>query len=211
MEKRKINPVESEAFRRYGRVVKGFDCAELFAALERTPLPADGTVYEPSDADLEKTDAFAQLESRAFGGLPIQLGYCNGNNFLLNALEYHRCSELNAAGTDLILLVGALQDVDPVSHTYDTSRVEAFFVPAGTLVELYATTLHYAPCNAAPGGFRDAVVLPKGTNLPLAVKPGTEGEDRLLFARNKWLIVHPESGLQADGAFLGLKGRNITL
>lgn len=211
MGKLKIIPAKSERFRRYGRIVEGFDCAELFAGLKETPLPSDTTVYEPSDAKLEKTPAFAQLRDRAFGGLPIQVGYCNGSNVLLNALEYHRSSEYNAAGTDLILLLGALQDVDPVSHTYDTSLVEAFLVPAGTLVEMYATTLHYAPCNAAPGGFRDAIILPKDTNLPLEGKSGTQGEDRLLFARNKWLIAHPEAGLGNEGAFEGLKGTNLSV
>lgn len=211
MGKLKIYPVESERFRRYGRVVAGFDCSGLLERLNGTPLPKDGTVYEPSAAELEQTEAFAQLRDRAYGGLPIQIGYCNGNNAKLNALEYHRSSEFNAAGTDLILLLGALQDVDPVSYSYDTSLVEAFLVPAGTLVELYATTLHYAPCNAARGGFRDAIVLPKGTNLPLEAKPGKDGEDRLLFARNKWLIAHPEAGLRGEGAFEGLTGENLSV
>lgn len=211
MGKLMIHPAKSEKFRKYGRVVEGFDCDELFGKLKETPLPSDTTVYEPSDANLERTAAFAQLRDRAFGGLPIQIGYCNGSNVLLNALEYHRSSEYNAAGTDLILLLGSLQDVDPVSHTYDTSLAEAFFVPAGTLVELYATTLHYAPCNASREGFRDAIVLPKDTNLPLREKPGTQGEDRLLFARNKWLIAHPEAGLGREGAFEGLKGVNLSV
>ena len=211
MRKLQIYPVESEKFRRYGKVVKGFDCAELFERLKETPLPKAGTVYEPSAAGLEETEVCGQLRKRAFGGMPMQIGYCNGNNVRLNALEYHRSSEFNAAGTDLILLLGALQDVDPVSHSYDTSRVEAFSVPAGTLVEMYATTLHYAPCNASAGGFRDAIILPKGTNLPLEAKPGTDGEDRLLFARNKWLIAHPEAGLRGEGAFEGLTGENLSV
>ena len=31
------------------------------------------------------------------------------------------------------------------------------------------------------------------------------------FAVNKWLIAHKESGLDKDGAFIGLKGENLTL
>jgi hypothetical protein len=39
----------------------------------------------------------------------------------------------------------------------------------------------------------------------------TDGEDRLLFAVNKWLIAHKESGLEADGAWIGLRGKNLSL
>ena len=42
--------------------------------------------------------------------------------------------------------------------TYDTSKVEAFLVPAGTAVEIYATTLHYAPFPSVYGqALREAV------------------------------------------------------
>ncbi len=206
---REIFPVSDPSFSKYGRVVTGYGCPELLEALGKTEFPDRGTVYAASDASLERLPVFKELQEREFGGLPIQLGYCNGNNHKLNALEYHRSSEVNIAGTDLILLVGLRQDMDPDDFTYDTSLVRAFLVPAGTMAELYATTLHYAPCTAAGRGFYDAVALPRGTNLALGAKPAPAAEDRLLFARNKWLIAHPESGLGAEGAFPGLKGENI--
>ena len=179
--------------------------------MQAAPLPKNDTVYVASDAELEKLKIFGELQKREFGGLPIELGYCNGSNYRLNALEYHRSSEINIAATDLILLVGSLQDVDPETYTYDTYLVEAFLVPAGSMVEIYATTLHFAPCNASVIGFRDAVILPRGTNLPLESKPEGEYEDKLLFAKNKWLIAHKESGLESKGAFIGLTGENISL
>ncbi len=101
-----------------------------------------------------------------FGELPIEIGYCNGNNYALDALEYHRSSEVDIAVTDLIIMVGMQQDITE-DFQYDTSKVELFRVPAGTAVELYATCLHYAPCNANPDGFRCVIVLPKGTNFDL--------------------------------------------
>ena len=207
----KIQSIRDEGFRKYGRVISGIDWAPLLNQLKKTPCPSDSTVYVASDPELEKLEIFKVLQNREFGGLPIELGYCNGSNYLLNALEYHRSSEINIAETDLILLLGSQQDVDANSFTYDTERVEAFLVPGGTAVELYATTLHFAPCNASAEGFRDAVVLPRNTNLPLETVPEKEGEAKLLFARNKWLIVHQESGLQADGAFVGLQGWNVSL
>ena len=96
-----------------------------------------------------------------YGELPIQIGYCNGHNTKLNAVEYHRNSEINIAVTDLILIIGKQQDIE-ADYTYDTSLMEAFLVPAGTVIEVYGTTLHYAPCHVEDGGFRCVVVLPKG-------------------------------------------------
>lgn len=207
----RIYSVSDPKFHRYGRVVEGFDSAELLRTLRKTTLPKDGTIYVASDAELEKLSIFSELCSREFGELPIQIGYCNGVNHKLNALEYHRSSEINICTDDMVLLFGSLQDVDPEDYTYDTSLVEAFLVPAGTMVEMYATTLHFAPCSSGVKGFRNAIILPRGTNEPLKAEPKKELESKLLFAANKWLIAHPESGLEKDGAFVGLKGENITI
>ena len=167
-------------------------------------MPKD-VVYVPSVEAMEILPEAVDVCRKGFGGLPIQIGYCNGDNHKLNALEYHRSSEIDIAATDLILLLGCQQDIE-ADDTYDTSKVEAFFVPAGTAVELYATTLHYAPCSAQEGGFRCVIVLPKGTNEDLTFEPAKEGENRLLTAVNKWLIAHEEAGI--EGAFCGLKGAN---
>ena len=88
------------------------------------------------------------------------------NNSKLNAVEYHRSSEINVAATDAILILGLLADVAE-DFTYDTSKMEAFLVPAGTGVEVFATSLHYAPCGVDGQGFQVAIVLPQGTNYPL--------------------------------------------
>ena len=200
----KIQKVTDAAFRKYGKVVQNVDFSGLVEALKSTPLP-DDVVYEPSIPELEALPVYAELQKKGYGELPIQIGYCNGDNHKLNALEYHRSSEIDIAATDLILLLGCQQDIE-ADDTYDTSKVEAFFVPAGTAVELYATTLHYAPCSAQEGGFRCVIVLPKGTNEDLTFEPAKEGENRLLTAVNKWLIAHEEAGI--EGAFCGLQGAN---
>ena len=87
--------------------------------------------------------------------------------------------------------------------------MEAFLVPAGTVIEVYATTLHYAPCNVNGNKFRAAVILPKGTNTDAPKAQNNTKEDKLLFARNKWLIAHEEAGI--EGAFVGLKGANLSV
>ena len=202
-----IKKVTDAAFRKYGRVIPEFDFSELVAKMGETPLP-DNVVYEPSVEILEALPIKEKLETAYYGELPIQIGYCNGHNHLLNALEYHRSSELDIAAEDLILLLGMQQDITD-DYTYETSKVEAFLCPKGIGVELYATTLHYAPCSVGDNGFRCAVVLQKDTNLPLDEKHAGY-EDALITAKNKWLIGHAEGGLDA-GVHIGLIGENISV
>ena len=203
----KIQKVTDPAFRKYGQVLEGYDFTGLIKEMKHTPVPED-VIYVPSVEELEALEVMKSLQNKGYGGLPIQIGYCNGHNKKLNALEYHRNSEINVAVTDLVLLIGHQQDIEP-DHTYDTARVEAFLVPAGTGIEVYATTLHYAPCHVNESGFQCVVVLPKGTNTELTFQTEKTGEDSLMTAKNKWLIAHEDAKI--EGAFNGLKGENITI
>ncbi|MGN0246387.1 MAG: DUF4867 family protein [Lachnospiraceae bacterium] len=202
-----IKKVTDKAFGKYGKIIENINFTELVEVLSETP-DCDSVIYEPSAAELEHLPVFSELQTKTYGELPIQIGYCNGRNHLLNAFEYHRSSEINVGGTDAILILGLQKDITK-EFTYDTLNAEAFFLPKGTAVEIYATTLHYAPCSVNGKQFKVAVVLPKGTNLPLeSVHEGWE--DQLLSAKNKWLIGHPEGGL-AEGTYLGLVGKNLSI
>ncbi|MDY6401934.1 MAG: DUF4867 family protein [Synergistales bacterium] len=196
-------------FKPYGRIIDGYDFSELISVLKTsTPCPDNGTVYVTSDEKLERLDAAKVLGANIYGRMPIEIGYCNGHNTKLNALEYHRDSEVNIAADDVILLLAKKEEIND-GHSLDTSKVKAFLIPAGTAVEIYATSLHYAPCHVKDGGFRVAVVLPRGTNEALNTK--TEilfPEDKLLTHVNKWLIAHPDGGCP-EGSFIGLTGKNI--
>lgn len=202
-----IQNVTDDSFKKYGRVLDGHDVSQLLVKMEETPLPED-VIYVPSDEELEKLPVFEAFTDSIYGGMPVQVGYCNGHNSHLNGLEYHRTSEINVAVTDLILLIGCQQDISK-DYTYDTSLVEAFLVPKGTIVECFATTLHYAPCGVDGNGFRCVVVLPRGTNLLVENAQNSVFEDKLLAARNKWLIAHKDANIA--GAFVGLTGENISL
>lgn len=204
----KILNVTDGAFRKYGRVISDIDFSGLLEKMEKTtPVPED-VVYVPSVPELEALPVFGELTEKTYGELPVQIGYCNGHNLKLNALEYHRSSEIDIAVNDLVLMLGWQPDITD-DFTYDTSKVELFLVPAGTAVELYATTLHYAPCHVQEKGFRCVVVLPKDTNLDLDAAHA-DGEDGHLTAKNKWLLGHPEGGLPA-GSPMGLVGENLSL
>ena len=183
----KIQNVADASFRKYGKVLEGYDFSALLKEMKHTPVP-DDVVYVPSVEELEALDVAKVLQNKGFGGIPIEIGYCNGHNKKLNAVEYHRSSEINVAVTDLVLLIGSQQDITD-ELTYDTSKIEAFLVPAG--------------------GFQCVVVLPAGTNTELTFETAKTGEDSLMTAKNKWLIAHEDAAI--EGAVNGLRGENISI
>ena len=203
----KILNISDNAFKKYGKILKNSQYMDVIESMKAFECP-ENVIYKPSVKALEDTKDMKVLSNEVYGGMPIQIGYCNGHNNKLNGLEYHRDSEVNIAVTDLILLLGLQQDITD-DFTYDSSKVEAFLVPAGTAMEVYATTLHYAPCGVNNNGFKCVVVLPKGTNTDIDFEVSKEGESSLLFARNKWLIAHEEANIA--NAVNGIHGENITL
>jgi len=206
----KILPVTDPSFRNYGQILTGYDVKELLETLDRvTPLP-EGVEYVPEQPELMALPIEKELRNNAYGGMPIQIGWCNGHNTKLNCLEYHRDSELNVGVKDFILLLAKREELE--NGELDTAKIAAFCVPAGMLVEVYATTLHYAPCNAAKdAGFKTIVVLPKGTNLDKPEITVKNAEDEILWASNKWLLAHADSSEAAQGAKVLLKGENTDI
>lgn len=211
----KVKQVTDTSFRKYGKILTGIDFSEIYNVLEEMDYPED-IEYAASFGPLEEPEFRQKLSNTLYGELSVEIGYCSGHNKMLNALEYHRSSEANVAVTDIILLLGQQSDITE-DFTYDIAQLEAFFIPAGTAVELYATTLHYVPIGTKENdyAFKMGVVLPFGTNFPLGITLGAEAEkeklpeEKLLFAKNKWLIAHEESG--EEGAFIGLTGKNISV
>lgn len=207
-----IHSVTDPEFTHYGRVISGYgeQARQILAALNaHTPLPED-TGYVPEDPALQTLPAAKTLAVSLFGGMPAQFGWCNGHNTKLNCLEYHRDSEFNLSTEDFILLLARLDEVE--NGILDTRKVKAFRCPAGTLVEIYATTLHYAPCHTDPKrGFRVLVALPKGTNMSKPDLPVQGGDDKYLWACNKWLLAHADSGEAAQGAVVALTGENLDI
>lgn len=205
-----IKNIFDREFASYGQIHQGYHLEGLLSAMESIPLPEQGTDYRPSMPELETADCFRDLEDRAFGGMPIQVGMCWGHNTRLNCLEYHRSSEFNLGTVPFVLLLAHQWEV--VDGVLDTDKVAAFYVPAGTLVEVYATSLHYAPCHVdATEGFRVAVVLPRGTNTEKPELTDLPGESRRLWARNKWLLAHPDTTEAQEGAQVGLRGENTDI
>ena len=206
----KIHSVYDPEFKLYGQVLEGYDTTCLLKVMNTIPLPESGTAYEPSIPALEATCLYGLFQNNAYGGMPVQLGMCWGHNTKLNCLEYHRDSEVNVGAGDFILLLAKQDEIE--DDKLDTAKVKAFKVPAGIPVEVYATTLHYAPCHVNESeGFRVAVVLPRGTNTAAPGAAPINEEDKWLTARNKWLLAHPDSVEATQGAYVGLMGENIDI
>ena len=204
-----IRSVFDPAFKPYGRVVEGYPVDGLLAALKTTPLP-DAVAYTPREEALHAAADAQAVGEALFGGMPFQLGWCNGHNTRLNCLEYHRDSEFNLGTEDFVLLLARQEEI--AGGKLDTAKVKAFRVPAGTLVEVYATTLHYAPCHTdETAGFRVLVALPRGTNTEKPALRGGSPEDKYLAACNKWLLAHSESAEAKNGAAVALRGENIDI
>lgn len=198
------------AFSAYGRVLALGDCAALASALEQTAIPAEGNCYQASVPALEATPEAAAICRTVFGEAEIEAGFCNGRGFTLNALEYHKSSEVNFTTRGLVLLLALPERLH--DGKLDSADVVGFYLPAMVPVEIFPQVLHFAPCRVQESGFNCLVVLPKGTNSPLSrVDTGAEGEEKLLWMKNKWMTCHPDSPQAQKGAFQGITGENLQL
>ena len=197
-------------FAPYGRLLDCPGAEELAEALSGTPIPSAGNSYTASAAALENTEAVRYYGRSVYGEMPVQAGCCNGRGFTLNALEYHKGSEVNFSTTGLVLLLALPEQLH--GGRLSSDRIAGFYLPPMTAVEIFPRVLHFAPCRVAESGFNCLVVLPKGTNAPLSrVDTSAAGEEKLLWMTNKWLTCHPDSPQAEKGAFAGISGENLTL
>ena len=195
--------VGDPAFSDYGQVLS-FDTVSLEETASKLSTPESGVLYTAIEPTLESCPQMNAIQDKVFGELPIQLGYCRGYNNWLNAVEWHTSSEINIAVTPIILLLGKRQDI--WDSGYDAGLIKGFLLEAGQAVEVYATSLHFTPCQVRKNGFGCIVGLPRGTNLPLERPSG----DPLLFRKNKWLLAHVENkALIQEGVQAGIYGSNI--
>ena len=219
---RRANPalplfsVSDPAFEPYGHLLSVPEGDDLIRALAATPLPAEGNSYIASLPELSETAAARFVEKTVFGGMPTQAGCCNGHGFRLNALEYHKCSEVSVTPDGLVLLLALPEQLR--DGYLDSRDIVAFYLPPRVFVEIRPCVLHFAPCRISPEGFRCLVILEQGVNAPLPEDssrpvscPDPSGEEKLLWKRGKWLTCHPNSPQAAAGAFAGIRGENLTL
>ena len=206
---KKINDIEiisvfDSDFNSYGRVLD-LDTQEIIEVAEKFDMPQD-VIYMPTTPEFEALPIAETIKNELFGTLPTQIGYCYGHNKLLNATEWHTSSEVNIAATDLVIIIGHRWDIK--DDRIDASKFKGFFVPKGTAIEVFATTLHYSACQVSDDGFRWVVALPKGTNTELE----TPVSDKRIIAKSKWVIAHVDNEKEIkNGSVAGIVGTNYEI
>ena len=208
----KVYSVFDAEFKPYGRVVDGYDFEGIVEYMKaKTPVPEQGNIYIASVPEMEAFAVKDEIESVLYGGMPVQIGYCNGRNSTYNGFEYHKGSEINVAVTPFMLVLGHVWEIE--DNKFYVGNEKVFFVPEGTAVEMYETTLHLSPCKVSDDGFKDIVILQRGTNTPLENRrQNGDKESVLLLQRNKWVLAHKDrEPLVKQGAHIGLIGINKEL
>lgn len=201
-----IFDINDKEFETFGRVINGVNTDEIIAAAKKIQNPESGSSYMPSVEAFEGLDIAKTIKNNCFGSMPTQIGYCWGHNNFLNATEWHTSSEINVAVTPLVLILGHVWDIK--DGNINSKKFKTFYLPSGTVVEVYATSLHFCPCEVSEAGFGCVVALPKGTNTDLETPSG----DKLIFRKNKWIIAHEENEtLKAKGVASGISGINYEI
>lgn len=202
----KLYEIDDAAFAEYGKRITGADVKDIIEAGKKIAFPEEGSIYEASTPAFEELAIADWIQKNCYGELPTQVGYCYGHSNFLNAWEWHTSSEINIAVTDMVLILAKLKDYQ--SGTIDSSTAKAFLLHAGDMVEVYATSLHFCPCEVDKHGFGCVVALPEDTNVSLE----EEAENPLLFRKNKWIVAHKENeGLIARGVLPGIIGPNYEI
>jgi len=210
-ELRALNPnteifdTDSKEFSVFGRKLD-LNTDEIVKVAEGTKNPEIGSLYDASLTEFEKLKIAEEIGEECFGEMGCQVGYCRGHSNRLNAFEWHTSSEINVAVTDLVLILARVDQIE--NRKIDSSLSKVFYIKKGEAIEVYATSLHFCPCEVEKSGFGCVVALPRGTNLPLE----RAHNDPLLFRKNKWIIAHVENAsLIERGVTSGVYGENIEI
>lgn len=84
----KIQKITDEAFKKYGKVLAQYDCAELIREMEHTPLPED-VIYVPSVEELEVLSVARDFQNSMYGGTP------DPNRILQRSQPYIKCTGIS--------------------------------------------------------------------------------------------------------------------
>ncbi len=198
--------VEDKEFSSFGRVIDFLDTKKIIEVASKIEAQGDSSSYVAKYDEFEKLPIAKEIKDKCFGTLPTQIGYCWGHSNFLNAAEWHTSSEINISITPLVLFLGHVWDIE--DKKIDSSSFKAFYLPKGTAVEIFSTSLHFCPCEVSSTGFGCVVALPQDTNTPLAENVNNS----LLFRKNKWIIAHEENeALKSRGVICGITGVNYEI
>lgn len=206
-----ILTLDDPTFRQYGMCHPEVPVPGMMKEFILAHQPETEEFYIPCEQALMDMEESRIFKENLFGQVPCQIGYYYGKCTKLNAVEYHKCSEVLVLFEPAVLVLGSVWDIE--DGKLDSSKMKLFYVPEGTCVELYATTLHFSPLTVTKKGVIQIVAQAAGTNTPLTQKKeGRISTDPYLLERNKWVLAHKEYvGSLGEGAYEGITGENITL
>ncbi|CAM3287501.1 DUF4867 domain-containing protein [Pediococcus acidilactici] len=128
------------------------------------------------------------------------MGHCDA----FSAIEFHQGSEVNITFSDVIMVLGKRRDLRNYEfHAVDD--VQIFYIPQGTVFEMFSDTLHYSPIEVTLAGFKAVVVVLNGTNesLPSSFKT----HNPMLVKKNKFQLAHATRTDKVKAGILpGVKG-----
>jgi len=206
-----IYSIHDERFAPYGRILSSESYDKVFQYLrDKVDVPSEGNKYVAHDEDFEQV--FEGIDfSKSFPNEKIEYGYVCGHNQMLNALEYHKSAEINIALTPMVLMLGLPDKMK--NQSFHSKDVDVFYVPPGSVLELYPEILHFSPCEVNASGFVCGVILPYQTNMDFVKKSKeVRTNDDLLFKTNKWILCHKDfERFLKMGAHEGLIGQNYKI
>ena len=207
----KILSIDDPDFKKYGKVYTKYDISEVKDYMDKNvKISSPSNFYTPSNKDLEKIPAIQEMGKDIYAFMPIEAGECTGQSTNFSAIEYHQGSETNIMLTDVLMVLGQRSTLDTKGEYSPSEDGQIFFVPAGTVVEFYSTTLYYAPIKVHDSGFSIIVILIKGSNeeLPADFK----SDNKRIVKQNKFQLVDPSRKDKiAIGVQVGLTGKLIEM
>lgn len=204
----KILDINDSAFNEYGVVHHRENLKEVFDVMSKFEIPKEGTQYIASIPELEKCRAIKGIQRDVFAEIPIDAGVTMGHSDTFTAFEYHQCSELNIMLDDVVMVLGKRQTLEEYGSIDPNREAKMFYVPKGTVIELYNDTLHYAPIQVTKAGYKVIVVVIHGTN---AVLPkGVKSDNPRVVKKGKFQVVHEtRKDKIAQGYQVALTGKLI--
>lgn len=191
---RKANPdlnildASDPSFAEFG-VKYDYPLDEIESVMSKVAMPVEGSSYLQKIPELEATATIKAIGRDVFAGMPIDAGATIGHSDNFSAFEYHQCSELNIMLDDVLMVLAKRQVLDQKGEINPQEDGKLFYVPKGSIIELYNTTLHYAPIQITKAGYKVIVVVLHGTNSPLP--EGFKSDNPRVVKQGKFQVVHP--------------------
>ncbi|MQS97636.1 DUF4867 family protein [Companilactobacillus halodurans] len=207
----KILSIDDPDFKKYGKVYTNYDISEVTDFMDKNvKISSPANFYTPSNKGLEEIPVIQEMGQDIYANMPIEAGECTGQSTNFSAIEYHQGSETNIMLTDVIMVLGQRSTLDTKGSYSPSEDGQTFFVPAGTVVEFYSSTLHYAPIKVHDSGFSIIVILIKGSNEELLAD--FKSTNKRIVKQNKFQLVDPSRKDKiAIGVQVGLTGKMIEM